>query len=80
MEEVQDLTTWDIPIGAIIVTDDREFKYEKVKRERRPRIGVCNIQYFISQDSDKKKMCFIYGVKVVLLEDGKYRIKSEIKK
>jgi len=74
---MQQLTTWDIPIGGIISTDGRLFKFIKIKRERKPRIGTVPVQYFVSQDSDKKKMCFIYGVNVELI-GSVYFIKSEL--
>lgn len=71
------LTTWDIPIDGILCIDGKDFYYRGTKRKRVPRLGVIDMQQFVA--SDKTKQCFIYGVKVTLI-NGRYWITSQLPK
>lgn len=67
------LTTWNIPIGDILVLNDKEYRYKGVKRTRMRLKGLVPYQYFISgRGANKDEIRLSYGLPVDLKEDGKY--------
>ncbi len=67
------LTTWNIPIGEILVLNDKEYRYKGIKRTRQRLKGIVPIQLFsYGRGANKDEIRLSYGLPVELKEDGKY--------